>query len=331
MSSGGGEPSAGIGRGPGHVHAVADDDGARVADDRLVCTRPRDVAALHRVTSIAARAGTSPDRRLARRVRRRGRRRSRVARSRRAATRRVRCDWRPCRSRWRRSRCSSRPRRASSIWTRRRGRRARRSAISSRTRAGCRSRARSRSRGPSIAASTRTRRSACSPRTSRSAPRCRSPTTCARRSAARSASGSIQAATPVRVCTHRSSDVLAIGRELLVPRLVADETRDEMISVQFPGLSGVLPDHGRFDPLDWGLGVQLNTSPPSWMGSRTSPRDVRPLRRLGHVPLGRPRSARRLRCADDARVRRVGEGGVAALLRRGARRARAVRPGCGAQ
>ena len=68
------------------------------------------------------------------------------------------------------------------------------------------------------------------------------------------------------------ADVLAIGRELLSPRLVADETRDEMTSVQFPGLSGVLPDLGRFDPLDWGLGVQLNTRPPSWMGTRASPR-----------------------------------------------------------
>ena len=67
-------------------------------------------------------------------------------------------------------------------------------------------------------------------------------------------------------------DILAIGRELLTPRLVADETRDEMTGVQFPGLAGVLPDHGRFDPLDWGLGVQLNTRPPSWMGTRTSPR-----------------------------------------------------------
>jgi CubicO group peptidase (beta-lactamase class C family) len=66
-------------------------------------------------------------------------------------------------------------------------------------------------------------------------------------------------------------DVLAFGRELLEPRLVADETRDEMVSVQFPGLPGVLPDHGRFDPLDWGLGVQLNTRPPSWMGTRASP------------------------------------------------------------
>jgi CubicO group peptidase (beta-lactamase class C family) len=68
------------------------------------------------------------------------------------------------------------------------------------------------------------------------------------------------------------ADVLAIGRELLQPRLVADETQEEMIDVQFPGLSGVLPDHGRFDPLDWGLGVQLNTRPPSWMGTRTSAR-----------------------------------------------------------
>src|SRR5262245_45746416 len=44
-------------------------------------------------------------------------------------------------------------------------------------------------------------------------------------------------------------DVLAVGRELLEPRLVADETRDEMVSVQFPDLPGVLPDYGRFDPL----------------------------------------------------------------------------------
>jgi CubicO group peptidase (beta-lactamase class C family) len=66
------------------------------------------------------------------------------------------------------------------------------------------------------------------------------------------------------------ADVLAVGNELLRPRLVAEETRDEMVDVQFPGLSGVLPDHGRFDPLDWGLGVQLNTSPPSWMGALVS-------------------------------------------------------------
>jgi len=67
-------------------------------------------------------------------------------------------------------------------------------------------------------------------------------------------------------------DTLVLGRELLRPTLIARETRDEMIAVQFPGTLGVLPNHGRFEPLDWGLGVQLNTSPSSWMGTRTSDR-----------------------------------------------------------
>ncbi len=67
-------------------------------------------------------------------------------------------------------------------------------------------------------------------------------------------------------------DVLAVAGELLAPALVAPETRDEMTAVHFPGLTGVLPDHGRFDPLDWGLGVQLNTRPATWMGTRTSAR-----------------------------------------------------------
>jgi CubicO group peptidase (beta-lactamase class C family) len=67
-------------------------------------------------------------------------------------------------------------------------------------------------------------------------------------------------------------DVLAIGRELLAPTIVADETVAEMTSVQFEGLAGVLPDYGRFHPLDWGLGVQLNTPTPSWMGTRASAR-----------------------------------------------------------
>jgi CubicO group peptidase (beta-lactamase class C family) len=65
-------------------------------------------------------------------------------------------------------------------------------------------------------------------------------------------------------------DLVALAHELLSPTLIAGETLAEMTSVQFPGLNGVLPDYGRFDPLDWGLGVQRNTRPPSWMGARTS-------------------------------------------------------------
>ena len=71
---------------------------------------------------------------------------------------------------------------------------------------------------------------------------------------------------------RRSTTCSRSARELLAPTILAGETLAEMTSVQFPGLTGVLPDLGRFDPLDWGLGVQLNTTPPSWMGSKVSER-----------------------------------------------------------
>jgi CubicO group peptidase (beta-lactamase class C family) len=68
-------------------------------------------------------------------------------------------------------------------------------------------------------------------------------------------------------------DVLALGRELLGPTLIAPETLAEMTTVQFPGLDGVLPDFGRFSPLDWGLGVELKDAKVGhWTGSRTSSR-----------------------------------------------------------
>src|SRR5215213_10158852 len=52
-------------------------------------------------------------------------------------------------------------------------------------------------------------------------------------------------------------DLIAVARELLSPTLVAPETLAEATTVQFPGLAGVIPDLGRFDPNDWGLGVEL--------------------------------------------------------------------------
>jgi CubicO group peptidase (beta-lactamase class C family) len=67
-------------------------------------------------------------------------------------------------------------------------------------------------------------------------------------------------------------DVLVLGRELLKPRLVGAETHAAMISVQFPGLDGVLPDYGRFSPLDWGLGVEIKgAKEPHWSGRLTAP------------------------------------------------------------
>jgi CubicO group peptidase (beta-lactamase class C family) len=68
-------------------------------------------------------------------------------------------------------------------------------------------------------------------------------------------------------------DLLAVAREFQAPALVAPETLAEATSVQFPGLGGVLPDVGRFDPNDWGLGVELrDAKQPHWTGLRNSER-----------------------------------------------------------
>jgi CubicO group peptidase (beta-lactamase class C family) len=69
------------------------------------------------------------------------------------------------------------------------------------------------------------------------------------------------------------SDLVRFARELRSPTLVAPETFAEATSVQFPGLAGVLPGVGRYDPLDWGLGFELKDAKQGhWSGSRTSPR-----------------------------------------------------------
>lgn len=68
-------------------------------------------------------------------------------------------------------------------------------------------------------------------------------------------------------------DLLALGRELLRPTLVAPETLAEATTVQFPGLTGVLPGLGRMEPNDWGLAFELrDAKSPHWTGSRNSER-----------------------------------------------------------
>jgi CubicO group peptidase (beta-lactamase class C family) len=68
-------------------------------------------------------------------------------------------------------------------------------------------------------------------------------------------------------------DLLALGRELLRPTLVAEETLAEATTVQFPGLSGVLPGLGRMEPNDWGLVFERRDSKsPHWTGFRNSER-----------------------------------------------------------
>ena len=61
--------------------------------------------------------------------------------------------------------------------------------------------------------------------------------------------------------------LLGRGAPLLAGELFAEAT-----SVQFPGLAGLVPGVGRFDPCDWGLGFELHDAKrPHWMGDRRSP------------------------------------------------------------
>jgi CubicO group peptidase (beta-lactamase class C family) len=77
-------------------------------------------------------------------------------------------------------------------------------------------------------------------------------------------------------------DLLALGRELLAPTLIAQETLDEATTVQFPGLAGVLPSWGRQDPNDWGLAFELRDhKSPHWTGAHNSPRTFGHFGQLG--------------------------------------------------
>ena len=85
----------------------------------------------------------------------------------------------------------------------------------------------------------------------------------------------------------------------------------------------MLPDYGRFSPLDWGLGVELKGEKAGhWSGDRTSPRTFGHFGGSGTFLWVDPELGVACAVADDPRLRRLGEGGVAAPLRRGRRGAR---------
>ena len=92
------------------------------------------------------------------------------------------------------------------------------------------------------------------------------------------------AGSPAHAYRGPLDDLLALGRELLAPTLVAPETIAEATTVQFPGLTGVLPGLGRMEPNDWGL-------------------DVRAARRASRRT-GRARATRRARSATSAAAAR---------------------------
>jgi CubicO group peptidase (beta-lactamase class C family) len=67
--------------------------------------------------------------------------------------------------------------------------------------------------------------------------------------------------------TRLARCLLDRGAPVVGPDLFA-----EAVTVQFPGLAGLVPGVGRFDPCDWGLGFELRDGKrPHWMGERRSP------------------------------------------------------------
>ena len=73
--------------------------------------------------------------------------------------------------------------------------------------------------------------------------------------------------------TSTVADLAAFAGELLRPSTVSAPLHAEAISVQFPGLDGVLPGYGVQRPNDWGLGFEIrDAKSPHWTGARNSAR-----------------------------------------------------------
>lgn len=66
-------------------------------------------------------------------------------------------------------------------------------------------------------------------------------------------------------------DLAALAADLLRPTTISPATSALARAVAFPGINGVLPGVGSFDPLDWGLGFEIRDGKsPHWMGTRNA-------------------------------------------------------------
>jgi CubicO group peptidase (beta-lactamase class C family) len=73
--------------------------------------------------------------------------------------------------------------------------------------------------------------------------------------------------------TSTVADLAAFAGDLLNPVTVSAQMHAEAITVQFPGLNGVLPGYGQQRPNDWGLGFEIrDAKTPHWTGGKNSAR-----------------------------------------------------------
>ncbi|MDK8768774.1 serine hydrolase domain-containing protein [Corynebacterium freneyi] len=73
------------------------------------------------------------------------------------------------------------------------------------------------------------------------------------------------------------ADLMNFADEILAPTVLHPDTVAEALTVQFPGLNGVVPGYGAQKPADWGLGFEIFSRPESrqglWFGE-SMPGDV---------------------------------------------------------
>lgn len=85
-------------------------------------------------------------------------------------------------------------------------------------------------------------------------------------------SGTELTGSPAHGMASNVTDLLRFARELLRPTLVSPELLAEATREQYPGLVGVVPGVGRFDPNPWGLAFELRGhKQPHWTGAANSP------------------------------------------------------------
>lgn len=81
------------------------------------------------------------------------------------------------------------------------------------------------------------------------------------------------AGSPAHGARSSVADLAAVAAELLTPdRLLHASSVAGLATVQFPGLTGVVPGYGRQPTNDWGLGVEIrDAKSPHWTGAANSP------------------------------------------------------------
>jgi len=85
--------------------------------------------------------------------------------------------------------------------------------------------------------------------------------------------GTSLAGSPARDGVSTVADLAQLAHELLSSTgLLSGPMRDDLATVQYPGLRGVLPGFGAQDPNDWGLGFEIRGGKsPHWTGAHNSP------------------------------------------------------------